>query len=128
MRTVEDDELRHHLGVVDGKQPCYGPAPVVADKTTSVVPLKEKSTQTSDGALLSQQLDARADVVLFIKACQRLKNRYRSHFFIAGFLPLRTFYTHQMDVFHDIQPNADQGQDIRLKGILITSLVPAPTK
>lgn len=51
------------------------------------------------------------------------KNRYCSHFFITGFLPLRTFYTHQMDVFHrDIQPNADQGQDVRLKGILITSL------
>lgn len=43
MRTVEDDELRHHLGVVDGKQPRYGPAPVVADETTSVVPWKEKA-------------------------------------------------------------------------------------
>lgn len=43
MRTVEDDELRHHLGVVDGKQPGYGPAPVVADETTSVVPWKEKA-------------------------------------------------------------------------------------
>lgn len=42
MGTVEDDELRHHLWVVNGKQPCYSSTPVVSNETTSVVSLKEK--------------------------------------------------------------------------------------
>lgn len=31
MGTVEDDELRHHLWVVNGEQPRDGPAPVMAN-------------------------------------------------------------------------------------------------
>lgn len=40
--TVQDDELCHHLGVVNGEQPRHGPAPVVAHQAASVVPLEEK--------------------------------------------------------------------------------------
>lgn len=42
MGAVQDDEFCHHLWVVNGKQPCYGPTPVVANKATSVVSLEDK--------------------------------------------------------------------------------------
>lgn len=38
MGAVQDDEFGHHLWVVNGKEPRYGPAPVVSDHTASVVP------------------------------------------------------------------------------------------
>lgn len=41
MRTVENNEFCHHLGVVNRKQPRYGPTPVVANEATSVVTLEE---------------------------------------------------------------------------------------
>ncbi len=66
MGTVEDDEFCHHLWVVNGKQPRYGPTPVVADETTSVVSLEEKQMSVPE-------------------------NQYWSRCFIAGFLPQRTF-------------------------------------
>lgn len=40
VRTVEDDELDHHLRVVDGKQPRDGAAPVVTHQEATVVTSK----------------------------------------------------------------------------------------
>lgn len=44
------------------------------------------------------------------------ENQYCSHFFLlyCWLSVSEDTYTHQTDVFHDIQPNADQGQDISL--------------
>lgn len=41
MWTVENNEFCHHLGVVNRKQPRYGPTPVMANEATSVVTLEE---------------------------------------------------------------------------------------
>lgn len=91
---------------MNGKQPRYGPAPVMSNETTSVVPLKGKQTHIRR-CQFSHRLDVRADVVLFLnKACQRPERQYRSHVWVC---PSEDIYTHQIDVFHDIQPNADQG-------------------
>lgn len=38
--TVKDDELCHHLRVVNGEEPRHRPAPVVSHQTTPVVSLK----------------------------------------------------------------------------------------
>ena len=43
MGTIKDDELRHHFWIVNGKQPCDGPAPVMAHQETSVVALEKKA-------------------------------------------------------------------------------------
>lgn len=44
--TVEDDELCHHLRVVNGEEPRHRPAPVVSHQTTPVVSLKTNKNKT----------------------------------------------------------------------------------
>ena len=38
MGAVQHDEFGHHLWVLNGKEPGYGPAPVVSDHAAPVVP------------------------------------------------------------------------------------------
>lgn len=103
---------------MNGKQPRYGPTPVMSNETTSVVPLKGKQMHIRR-CQFSHKLDVRADVVLFFnKACQPPEHQYCSHVWVC---PSEDIYTHQMDVFHDIQPNADQGQGVRLITLLLQS-------
>lgn len=112
MGTVEDDEFRDHLWVVNGEQPRYGPAPVVAHQAASVVPLEEKQMhirQFCDRSWMFSWCFAVSEQSMSVLKI----NTVPTWLLLAS--SLDDIYTHQKDVFHDIQPNADQGQDIRLR-------------
>lgn len=60
-------------------------------------------------------LDFHASVVLFFffnGINLFIENQYCSHIRVC---PSEDIYTHQMDVLHDIQLNAEQGHGIRLR-------------
>lgn len=58
MGTVEDDQFGYHLRVVNGEQPSYGPAPVMAHQAASVVTLEEKGNDYDAGAVLFLNVSA----------------------------------------------------------------------
>ena len=55
MGTVQNDEFCHHLWVVNGKEPRYGPPPVMTHEAASVVPLEEKQRQTLENVCNRRQ-------------------------------------------------------------------------